>query len=87
MRNPLSLPLSMKEKDSRARKTKPVERQPLGIGQSVEAAPGATRRAGAGGVVVVISVTEGMGSLPQQDTNPSAEAFVPRRLHPTMELL
>ena len=37
--------------------------------------------------VVVISVTEGMGSLPQQDTNPSAEAFVPRRLHPTMELL
>ena len=41
----------------------------------------------AGGVVVVFSVTEGMGSLPQQDTNPSAEAFVPRRLHPTMELL
>ena len=76
----------MKEKDSWARKTKPVVRQPRGIGQSVEAAPGATRRAGAGGVVV-ISVTEGMGSLPQQDTNPLAEAFVPRRLHPTMELL
>ena len=85
MRNPLSLPLSMKEKDSWARKTKPVVRQPRGIGQSVEAAPGATRRAEAGGVVM--SVTEGMGSLPQQDTNPSAEAFVPRRLHPTMELL
>ena len=50
MRNPLSLPLSMKEKDSWARKTKPEARQPRGIGQSVEAAPVATRRAGAGGV-------------------------------------
>ena len=77
----------MKEKDSWARKTKPVVRQPRGIGQSVEAAPGATRRAGTGGVViVVILVTEGMGSLPQQDTNPSAEAPVPRRHYPTMEL-
>ena len=46
MRNPLSLPLSMKEKDSWTRKTKPVVRQPRGIGQSVDAAPSATRRAG-----------------------------------------